>query len=382
MMQSIFIAMPMMVCAIFTVELWLSWLHQRDSARGWLALWALVTTLLYSGHFVFFHHAYHLLPLSDTVYVACNLLVYPMYLIYISELTDARPLSGRLPLMILLLGFPVLVSLVVWSLYANMTTEDVGKFINLYLYKGSHSGLTGVAEVQAWVHDAAHVLFGLQVIVVMTAGIGKIRRYNRRLKYHFADTEDKHLSGITLLLWLLVATSLFSSIVNVIGRYWFEGSLLLALPSLLFSVLLFCIGWNGLTTRSYLFEMIHSETATPKVSNASGPDYKALAQQFDQVMTVEKLFLLHDLRLDTVVQRLATNRTYLLAALKQELKMSFSEYVNEKRIEYAHQLLESNPNLTKGDVSTLSGYNSPSAFYRNWKSYHVKTIGKNEAESS
>ena len=366
--------MPMMVCAIFTLELMLSWLRQHDSAQGWLALWALVATLLYSGHFVFFHHANDLLPLSDTIYVACNLTVYPLYLVYISELTDVRPISGRMPLMIGLLGLPIVAALTVWSLYANMTPVAIGRFVNIYLYEGAREGLEGVAQIQAWVHDAAHALFALQVLGVMVAGFRKIRRYNHRLKYLFADTEDKHLGSITVLLWLLVVTSLFSMLVNAIGRQWFEGSMLLALPSLLFSVLLFCIGWIGLTTRSYIYEIAQTEANADKLKEEgnAGSDYQTLAMQFEQLMNVEQLYLLHDLRLDMVVQRLGTNRTYLLAALKQEMGQSFNEYVNRKRIAYACKLMESNPDMLKSDVATRSGYNSQSAFYRNWKNLQIQ----------
>lgn len=369
MIQSLFIAMPMMVCAIFTLELMLSWLLRHDSAQGWLALWALISTLLYTGHFIFFHHAHDLLPLSDTVYVACNLAVYPLYLIYISELTDKRPISARLPLLVVLLGLPVVAAVVVWATYASMTPVAIDRFVNTYLYEGSRDGLAGTAEVQAWIHDATHVLFGLQVLGVMVAGIRKIRRYNDRLKYIFADTDDKHLGGITVVLWLLVVISLFSVLVNAIGRQWFEGSLLLALPSLLFSILLFSIGWLGLYTRSYIYEMDQTEpvASLEKSDTAAGPDYQALAEQFEQLVNVEQLYLLHDLRLDMVVQRLGTNRTYLLAALKQELGMSFNEYVNHKRVAYARKLMESNPDMLKSDVAARSGFNSQSAFYRNWK---------------
>ena len=369
MIQSLFIAMPMMVCAIFTLELMLSWLLRHDSAQGWLALWALISTLLYTGHFIFFHHAHDLLPLSDTVYVACNLSVYPLYLIYISELTDKRPISARLPLLVVLLGLPVVAAVVVWATYASMTPVAIDRFVNTYLYEGSRDGLAGTAEVQAWIHDATHVLFGLQVLGVMVAGIRKIRRYNDRLKYIFADTDDKHLGGITVVLWLLVVISLFSVLVNAIGRQWFEGSLLLALPSLLFSILLFSIGWLGLYTRSYIYEMDQTEpvASLEKSDTAAGPDYQALAEQFEQLVNVEQLYLLHDLRLDMVVQRLGTNRTYLLAALKQELGMSFNEYVNHKRVAYARKLMESNPDMLKSDVAARSGFNSQSAFYRNWK---------------
>ena len=369
MIQSLFIVMPLMVCAVFTVELTLSWLRHRDSAQGWLAVWALVATLLYGGHYVFFHHVHHVLPLSDTVYVACNLLVYPLYLIYISELTDLPALSTRMPWLVALLGLPVVVALTVWALYAGMSTAEVDRFLAVYLYGGSRTGLSGLALAQALAHDVAHGMFALQVLFVMSSGIRKIRRYNQRLKYLFADTDDKHLGGITVVLWLLVVTSLFSVLANTIGRQSFEGSQLVALPAVLFSVLLFAICWMGLQARSYVLEMQQTETAASKPVETTGgsQDYKALTEQFEQLMNVEQLYLLHDLRLDMVVQRLGTNRTYLLAALKQEMGMTFNEYVNRRRIRYARKLMESNPDMLKSDVASQSGYNSQSAFYRNLK---------------
>jgi AraC-like DNA-binding protein len=103
------------------------------------------------------------------------------------------------------------------------------------------------------------------------------------------------------------------------------------------------------------------------VPESSGTDFALLARHFNQLMTDEQMYLMHDLRLDFVVQRLGTNRTYLLAALKQELGMTFNEYVNRRRIAHARQLMKANPSILKSDVAARSGYNSLSAFYRNLK---------------
>ena len=49
--------------------------------------------------------------------------------------------------------------------------------------------------------------------------------------------------------------------------------------------------------------------------------------------------------------------------------MSFREYVNRLRITYAKQLMAENPELSKSQIATMCGYNTPSSFYRNWKKY-------------
>ena len=60
--------------------LMLSWRRQPNSVVGWLTVWAAVTTLLYASHIVYFRHVTWLLAVSDAVYTACNLTVYPPYL--------------------------------------------------------------------------------------------------------------------------------------------------------------------------------------------------------------------------------------------------------------------------------------------------------------
>ena len=83
----------------------------------------------------------------------------------------------------------------------------------------------------------------------------------------------------------------------------------------------------------------------------------------------KKLFLQYDLRLDDVAGMLGTNRTYLIYALNEGNGMSFREYVNRLRITYAKQLMAENPELSKSQIATMCGYNTPSSFYRNWKKY-------------
>ena len=370
MVKSLLVALPMLVCAIFALQLLLTWWRHRDAAQGWLGVWASVTTLLYAGHFLYFHRAMDLLPLSDTLYVGANLAVYPLYLIYISQLTEKQPISSRRRLLAAWLSLPLLGSLAVGFLYALMSKEEIRNFVEIYLFGGSRQELTGISLGQAYVHDVSHVVFALLVLGVMVTGIRKIRRYNLKLQDLYADTEDKQLNGISVILWLFVVTSFFSVAVNAVGRPSFDHSLLLAIPSLLFSLLLFCICWIGLASQPFSDEMDRNDALVipnSGVPESSGTDFALLARQFNQLMTDEQMYLMHDLRLDFVVQRLGTNRTYLLAALKQELGMTFNEYVNRRRIAHARQLMKANPSILKSDVAARSGYNSLSAFYRNLK---------------
>ena len=88
-------------------------------------------------------------------------------------------------------------------------------------------------------------------------------------------------------------------------------------------------------------------------------------KNLERLMNEEKVFLEPDLNLIDLAQRLGTNRTYLSLAVRQFSGKSFSDYVNQARIEYAQELLlrgESSKN-----VEYSCGYISSSTFYRQFQ---------------
>lgn len=405
MLLSLFAALPMVVCAVITVELALELLRDNDSPRRCLLVWAATATVLYACHYIFFHHVHWLLPWSNTVYVACNLAVYPLYLIYISELADTQPLSSKPWAMALLLSPAVAGGVASGIAYAMMTPGETANFISTYLYEGAHRGLSGAAKTQAVIHGVTRVLFSLEVVGVMVFCVRKVRNYNKKLDLLYADTERRSLNWVNIILVLLIITSLFSLIANRVGRSQFEGSLWLALPSLAFTTVLFTIGWIGLHKRLPAKAILHQidikeleepveaidsidnigsidaidsidtiDTIAPKSSMSLSPleeeeDKLPLFTRAVKLIEGQKLYLQYDLRLDDVAGMLGTNRTYLIYALNEGNGMSFREYINRLRITYAKQLKAENPKLSKSQLATMCGYNTPSSFYRNWKKY-------------
>lgn len=362
---------PFIVCCVITVMLMLSWRRQPNSVVGWLTVWAAVTTLLYASHIVYFRHVTWLLAVSDAVYTACNLTVYPLYLIYISEQTDLKPLSSR-PWMIVALLLPGLLG-GASSFMLFMVMDDATKqqFFDTFLYHDKIEGLQGVSLLQAHMHHAYQALFGLEVAGVAVAGIRKERRYDRILVQLCADTDDKTLRPVSVILQLFVATSVLSIVALMIGRNRFVDSLWVAVPSLAFSALLFSIGWVGMNRTITLRQInanVVEDTAQEETTTAQRSDL-ALKERLEQLMIQERVFLRQDLRLDQVAQMLGTNRTYLLATLRNEMGMTFKEYINRQRIAYAEELMRRAPNLPKGEIANQSGYNTPSSFYRNMKAY-------------
>ena len=378
MIKTILTTLPVLVCVLMTIQLMLEQRRRKSSVLGWLIAWSLAATLLYIGHFAYFNHIDPWMPLTTIIYIGMNISVYPLYLLYISELTDIRPLSTR-PLAVAGLLGPAAVAMMLCSIiFMLMGAQETAAFLRTFLYDASFSGLEGPALVLAIVLTICRFIFVFQVIAVGIMGTQKVRKYHHTLSLYYADTEDKEAYGLTSLLYLVVATSFLSAIFNFIGRQLFLDSDWLALPSLAFSVLLFAIGWIGLNQRFSIHDIPlntldteDADAATQEGTQQQTADWK-LYIRFDELVCTERLYLKHDLRLESVTKKLGTNRTYLLNALNNCRHITFKEYINKLRIEYAEQLMEEHPEISKIDVAIKAGYNNPSSFYRNYKQYHKR----------
>jgi len=374
MIEGIIISMPMFVCGVLALQLVFSLGRRFEPSKAWLLLWAVTATILYACHFVYFHRMTSLLPLTDSAYVICNLAVYPEFLVYLYVLTDERKPS--LPLRITAMTYislAVLSSGLVVTLYAMMSGDDQQQFITHYLYQTDRSQLTGLPLIQALVHDVCKVFFVLGVLSAVVIGGKRLRRYNLMVDQLYADTEDRSLRGLTtMLVWFLV-TAAFSLLANALGRQWFmqEGNLglsWLSLTSVAFSVMLCGIGLMGLQ-RQFSVADIATDNAPAEPFSTRNERLQVVAADFVALMDGEQLYLQPDLRLDTVVKMMNTNRTYLIQALSLQMGITFTEYVNRRRIEHACRLMAQQPGLRRLDVATACGYSSLVTFYRNYKKY-------------
>ena len=376
MIYEFFSSLPLMVCVVMVVQLTLTYRRRMDKAIRWLLLWAIATLLLYGCHFIYFNHFSDLLPFSDTLYVALNLTVYPLFLLYISAITDRKPLSQQKRFLWSAFMPPVTAGIVVGGLYGAMDAGEAKAFITSYLYLGYETTLSGLVLAQAWVHIVCHITFAIQVIIVIVRGFRRIRRFNKTVEQLYADTENKEIEAIPTILILFIVTSLVSTIVNVIGRQMFVDTVIIALPSVAFSALIFALSWVGMqhnfSMRDIPEEQEKETDDSEKVTAVPSANSIIIYEKLENLMNNEQIFLQNDLLLNDVAKLLGTNRTYLLQALSSCAHMTFKEYINRKRIAHAEQLIANNPLMPKTEIATRSGYNSMSSFYRNLGHYSKK----------
>lgn len=359
-------SLPMIVCGVLSVLIVLSLYDCRNMVKTRLLFFMATATLLYLAHFIYFNRLMAVIPLTDAIYCFCNLAVFPLYYLYIEELTDYRPNRWRQAICLLpsLLG-----GMAVGLLYILMDRQEMTLFIEHYLYGNEFASLSGLTFWQAMIHVAVRIVFALQVPLVLYFGFRRITAYNAVVETNYSDIEGKRIVWVKTLLVLFAVTSLVSFVFNLIGRQRFiDEAVPLAIPAVLFSMLLLLIGHVGLNQR-FSVKDIEAEVFLESEPIPEDCAYSELLEKIRKLMSEEKLYLYPNLKVSDLARLLNSNRNYIYNAINVEMGISFSDYINSQRIDYASQLLEANPKLSINDVMFKSGFTSASAFYRNFKKF-------------
>ena len=368
MILNLAISLPLITCALFSMLILLEWCNRQLREQHTLFAFMLTATLLYVGHYIYFHRAVDLLPLSDILYVSANLTVYPLYLIYIIRLTS----KWRAVYWLMLL--PGLLAIMATGTgYIFMTDEEDRMFVHNYLYHNSQTELTDMALFQAYIRQFCKLVFAIEVIATVVIGSMMIRRYDRMVDEFYADTDDKSMRNIKSILYLVLTIAILSFIVNIIGRARFtDHEIILTTTSLMFSALLFAIGYEGLHRHFSIIDMRINKEQVSNDDSAALKDAvnRSMTERIISLVENDKIYLQPDLKLDDLAQMMHTNRTYIYQAVNQQMGISFNEFINRYRIAHAKRLMASDPTLSMNDVALLSGFASLSSFYRNMKKYN------------
>jgi AraC-like DNA-binding protein len=373
MLYTIITSTPIYVCSILSILLALSLIVKWDRARYRLLVFMITATALYVGHFAYFNRTESIIPVTDTLFCFCNPAVFPLFLIYIEALVLKEP-NYKKELLYLLPSWICGISAGI--IYATISDEELTAFMGYHLYDQSFSSLTGSAWWLAIIHRAVRIIIALEIPPVIFFGWRFISDYNKMVENNYSNTEDKVVTLIKPLLIAFVAASFISFICNLVGNDYFTDSIwVLGIPILIFSALILWFGFVGLTQNIYTREvveesvMMEKEEPEQEIIPLTPEKEQIMAAEIRKLMDEKRVFLQPNLKINDLAHMLNTNRNYIYNAINRGIGLSFAEYVNKKRIEYAVQLIDQDHEALLTDVANKSGFASPSAFYRNFKLY-------------
>ena len=384
-------SLPMMVSLFWLTVLIVDCLKQFTMSRARITIFAAVTTTLYGCHFCYFNHLTEWLPVSDTIYSAATLAVFPLYYLYIKETCQGSPTMREKILSVLP---STAIGTAVTIIYILMNANERQTFINNGLYGGEVLSLTGLPQLQAIIHAAGRLLFVMEILPVLYFGARLIRKYNTLVDNVYADSDYRRMDVADTAMKVFIATCVVGFICNIIGRYQFASNIaLLAVPSVMFSILIFLVMYAAHTQRNTIVELKNETSAhtCTKVSETNTklpptqddtqtereevkPDaINTLRQRIEQMMHEERPYLKPDLKISDIAMRLGTNRDYIYQAINVQMGISFADYVNRLRIDHACSLLRKNPTMPLSEVMVACGYSSNSTFYRCFRKFAGKT---------
>ena len=349
--------------------------RENNRAKYFLGVFMSVAFLLYLCHAHFFKKTISVFHYFDSIYMFASLSVYPLYYWYI-RLLSVETVYRRINLLMLL---PALIMAVAaFVIYLLMSEEERLNYIHSYLYKnGDLTQSTLLMQVQRGIYIVSRIVFVFQVLVLLFDGRRLIIRHQKNIANFYSNLENRSILWVKYMLYSIVITSFMSIVFNILGRSFFLNTpLILVIPSLIFSVLLFFIGFQGYmqnhTVSDLELDVLQGETVSAKKINT-----EKLKEKLTELFSKEMVYKNSDLKITQVSEMLNTNRTYISKLINTEFSCTFSEFVNRYRVEEAKRLLreESSKNYSLDYISEKSGFGSMVNFMRVFREIEGKTPG-------
>ncbi|WP_163172818.1 AraC family transcriptional regulator [Bacteroides sp. 51] len=338
-----------------------------------MAVSTYVWAVFYEGITDYNH--YYKLDIIDTTF---TLFLFPLIYFYFKSLVRKKWFGWR-EVLWLLPGF--LIGSASAILYLAMGDANAASYIkevidhrlNLQVHTGPVYYLQVLVNI--WGFYITLFIQALATIVITVIEFVKPDGYLRTLFRSPANDEIAQPRAIFIGVWALLLIFMTAFLGECFTPVKFPDltSLLMAITGFIFFFLGYTVcKQSGLNHPS---EPAKSEPESPGIvgsRNATG-NYSSILSRFNQLMD-EKIYLRKNLRAEDVAVLIHTNRTYISKLLREEFACNFTDFINQKRIEYAKTLMQSTPSLNQEEVAEKSGFTHPSSFSRIFKQYTGTTF--------
>lgn len=332
MIRTICSTFPFMVCLCwFATFMW--HFRRNDTAKQVLTIFLGTSSVLYLCHAFYFNGG--LAHWADCLWALCSLSVYPLYYIYITHLT-CRPLN------------------IVRNMLCLLPATAVA--LAMFLFPGPESEI------------ARKLLFAIQVLFVLYFGYRRLQAFDKEVANVYADTEGRDTMAVKKLLLAFVATSLLSAVANVVGKQNVAASEWLVGVLVIFGLLLHALSFIGYS-RNFTIEQYNLDTEEGDETSIADQSDDSMLGRNIELLTANHYFLNKNLKITDLAREVGSCRTYVSQYINTTYGCSFSDYVNMRRIEFAKQLLQDEPNIKMSAVAEASGFSNDQAFYRNFKKF-------------
>ena len=335
---TIFALLPFMV-SLVSLALYVVVFKSLKAPQRFLVVFIVTCVILFffSGWFIV--SGGHIPSWADAVLLFSALAAYPLFYCYTYLLTRARLTWQRI-------------------LFAIIPAS----ILSFWAYATDWSRIT---------FHICKIVFAAEIVQVAIVGIRDIRSFDNKVKNFYADTEGKTLKSASVLLVCIAVIAALSLLSTLTARNFFRVSLIMSVHSVVLSSLLFGIFYMGYNIRYYAKDF-EDDLSSDASSALAEQEDAALEARISSALESGKLYLVPGLKISDVAEAVGSNRTYVSKAINNVAGMSFSDYVNSRRIGYAKKLLENsgvNDEKSIAGVASDSGFASFPSFYRSFTKF-------------
>lgn len=349
----------------------------RDNEpKRFLSKFMAISCFLYISHLSYFlplPSVYHYL---DAAYQLASLLVYPLYYIYIRLLTTDDDFSWRRHYLIL--AAPILLGLIYLVVSMLLSPEDHHRY--LYDILPNNQSATGNLSFLKGIYITCRITFLIQTIVYLTLSYRLIIKNKDKIQNFYSNPDESSIRKLFLINFTLSVSVVTGIILVLIGKEKFlNNDKMLIAPSIIFSLMLFIIGWLGNKQSQVITEYNDSEPE----KMAAADEEKRLKEIRDSLIRLfeeEKVFLNKDLTLKDITRLIGSNRTYISNIINNDFGLNFCAFVNNYRVDHAKHLLSNNKSLKNDELAFLAGFGSEDSLQRSFQSKEGITLRKFKAD--
>jgi len=325
-----------------------------SAPKSFLGKFMFFCFIVYLSHFLYFMKLEEAYSCIDPLYQFASLLVYPMYYIYFRLLTVDRKFSFKKHFVYLL---PSTILFVLYSIAVFFTPQEEYK---AFLFGEEHHSLNHLSYIEI-VSFLIRIVFLIQVILTVIGNFRLIRKYGHKAAQYYSNMEDSSISKVRLLNYTLIITAISSFILGMLGRGFFASEITyLAIASVVFSSMLFAIGWLGNKQKSLnpAYETDSITETKQKSEELSLIRQEELLNKIEYFFNDRKIYLNSSLTILDVARLTGTNRTYVSSLINHHFHQNFSAFVNSYRLKELEEKILFNPEYPHQILAETCGFGS------------------------
>jgi len=353
-MRQILLLTPVYVTLFWAITL-NSGSQKYHNPRSFLGKFMIIAFIVYLSHFFYFYPLRSVYAFVDPFYQYASLLVFPLYYIYFRLLTTDNEFSLKTHFRYLV---PSTLLFILYSIGIFFTDCDDFK---LWLFdRKMDINSTGINYLKV-IHILIRITFLVQVIAVLVGNSILIKKYGEAAQQYYSDIEDSSTNKVKVLNFSMIVTALASLIIAALGRSYFKNEIVsIALASVVFSTMLFIIGWLGDRQKSLnpSYEKMVLEHNFFEVPDMTKVIQNELVNKILYLFKDKKIYLNSALTIQNIAQAVGTNRTYVSTIINQHFDQNFCTFVNSFRIDELTEVVIQHPEYTNLEFAESCGFGS------------------------